>query len=443
MCDTLVASPKNTEGQLMLFAKNSDRQRNEAHTIEIVPRAGHAPGASVRCTYIAIPQVPLTHAMLLCRPYWIWGAEMGANEHGVVIGNQGLPARAGVPDVPALTGMDLIRLALERAVRAAEAVEVITGLLEEYGQGGNCGHIKAAYYHNGFMVADNHEAFVIETVGRQWLVERVQGVRAISNRYSINAEPYRQSSGLAALIHSFGGRAEPGGYVDGLADSSMEHIGNSDGRRTCNTSLMQARTGRLGAADMMELLRNHSSAQELQLEWNTDCLVKRTICMHAGEDRVAQTTGSMVSVLRQSRSLHWVTGSAAPCISIFKPVLIEAPLPTHGAAPSGWFDSRALWWRHEWLHRLAVMDDFHRFSEEIRPERDALEATFRLRMEKVLAGATTDECSRVIADCWNEAAAMEDRWLDRLRGRRVAARAEMAAWLHMSQLAGLDLTSSS
>src|SRR5690606_6135752 len=112
------------------------------------------------CTYVSIPQVASTHAVLICRPYWIWGAEMGANEHGVVIGNEGLPARAGIPDVPALTGMDLIRLALERATTAAGAVEVITRLLEEHGQGGNCGHIKPAYYHNGFMVADHREAFV-------------------------------------------------------------------------------------------------------------------------------------------------------------------------------------------------------------------------------------------------------------------------------------------
>src|SRR5688572_17500682 len=121
MCDTILVPPSCTETGVMLFAKNSDRQRNEAQTVEYFPSAEHAPGVTVRCTYIDIPQFRRTHAMLLCRPFWIWGAEMGANEHGVVIGNEGLRARGADPEEPALTGMDLIRLSLERATTAAEA----------------------------------------------------------------------------------------------------------------------------------------------------------------------------------------------------------------------------------------------------------------------------------------------------------------------------------
>jgi secernin len=55
----------------------------------------------------------------------MWGAEIGTNEHGVVIGNKGLSARSAAPRVPALIGMDLIRLGLEWAASAAEAVAVI------------------------------------------------------------------------------------------------------------------------------------------------------------------------------------------------------------------------------------------------------------------------------------------------------------------------------
>ena len=133
---------------------------------------------TVRCTYIEIPQAPRTHAVLLSRPFWIWGAEMGANEHGVVIGNEAVFATLPPGRTRALIGMDLLRLGLERGATAAEAVDVITGLLERHGQGGNCGLRHEHFYDNSFLVADAREAFVIETVGRMWAVERCPPVRA-------------------------------------------------------------------------------------------------------------------------------------------------------------------------------------------------------------------------------------------------------------------------
>ncbi len=75
--------------------------------LEWQPAADHADGERVRCTWIDIPQVARTHAVLLSRPWWMWGAEMGANEHGVVIGNEAV--FTDQPDgEPALLGMDLL-----------------------------------------------------------------------------------------------------------------------------------------------------------------------------------------------------------------------------------------------------------------------------------------------------------------------------------------------
>ncbi|MGE0719525.1 MAG: carcinine hydrolase/isopenicillin-N N-acyltransferase family protein, partial [Alphaproteobacteria bacterium] len=165
MCDTMVALPPATAAGHVLFAKNSDRERNEAQVLEMFPRASHAPGTRLACTYIEIPQVAQTHAVLLSRPFWIWGAEMGANEHGVVIGNEAVYAASPPPSrTRALIGMDLLRLALERSTSAAEAVDVITGLLEAHGQGGSCGHLEERFYDNSFIVADAREAFVVETI---------------------------------------------------------------------------------------------------------------------------------------------------------------------------------------------------------------------------------------------------------------------------------------
>src|ERR1019366_9404503 len=207
MCDTLIATPAVTATGAMLFGKNSDRERNEAQVLEPQPRRRHGRGATVRLTYVEIDQVARTHACLISRPFWMWGAEMGANEHGVVIGNEAMHSTVPAQRKRALTGMDLVRLGLERGTSAAEAVSVMTELLERHGQGGDCGHLGRFYYHNGFVIADASEAYVVETVGRWWAAERVEGVRALSNALSIG-NPHARSADLAA-------HAKAAGWLDG------------------------------------------------------------------------------------------------------------------------------------------------------------------------------------------------------------------------------------
>lgn len=439
MCDTILATAGHSARHAMLFGKNSDRHRNEAQAIEYFPRRDHVPDAQVSCTYLTIPQARRTHAVLLCRPFWIWGAEMGANEHGVVIGNEGIHARSPAPQAEALTGMDLLRLTLERASTAAQAVEVLTALLERYGQGGNCGYLVPSFYNNSFMIADATEAFVLETLGREWLLERVEGLRALSNRFSIR-EPQRVSAGLHALIRDSGWSAESAPcYAEVIADPNREHLGNAGARMACSTSLLHSRDPKLTVADMMSILRDHGTGERFHPHWRTDCLTRRTLCMHAGAgDRHGQTVGSMVSELQPGRSVHWVTGTAAPCISIFKPVLLDVPLPSRGPPPTGQYDERALWWRHERLHRAAVRGDFAKFIDGLRGERDALEASFEARIRAVLNGGSAADRSRVVAQCWEEALAAEDRWEARINLASVSDDAPyLAGWDAMNQQAGL------
>ena len=90
MCDTLVATGEVTADGVTLFGKNSDRPPNEAHHVPRIPAAEHPPSSTVTCTYIHIPQTPHTYALLLAKPCWTWGGEMGNNEHGVTIGNEGV-----------------------------------------------------------------------------------------------------------------------------------------------------------------------------------------------------------------------------------------------------------------------------------------------------------------------------------------------------------------
>ncbi|XP_064127240.1 secernin-2 isoform X4 [Loxodonta africana] len=189
-CDCFVSVPPASAIPAVIFAKNSDRPRDEVQEVVFVPAAMHSPGSRLQCTYIEVEQVSKTHAVILSRPSWLWGAEMGANEHGVCIGNEAVWTKEPVGEGEALLGMDLLRLALERGSSAQEALHVITGLLERYGQGGSCREDPTPFcYHNTFLLADRTEAWVLETAGRLWAAQRIrEGARNISNQLSIGTD---------------------------------------------------------------------------------------------------------------------------------------------------------------------------------------------------------------------------------------------------------------
>jgi secernin len=341
MCDTMVVVRPGA----VLFAKNSDRDPNESQPLEWHPARQHAPGTDVRCTELTIPQVRHTHAILISRPFWMWGAEMGANDHGVVIGNEAVFTREPYADT-GLLGMDLLRLALERAATAEAAVEVLTDLLEAYGQGGGCGHEKRSFtYHNSFLVADHRGAYVLETAGRRWEVERVTvGPRAISNGLTIP------------------------GFAERHADRLRTWASACRTRRTITE-------GGAGEAEtpaaLATLLRDHGTGGP-RPDYSPLNGAMAAPCMHAGGLAAAsQTTASWVSELTPAGARHWATATAAPCSGLFKPVRVDQPLDL-GPAPTDTFDARSVWWRHEALHR-AVARDPDRLLSRYAAERDELE----------------------------------------------------------------------
>ena len=338
MCDTAVV----VERGRVLFAKNSDRDPNEAQLLDWEPRRAHPAGATLRCTWVEIPQARETHAVLLSRPFWMWGAEIGANEHGVVIGNEAVFTRQPYAKA-GLTGMDLLRLALERAATAEAAVAVIAELLESVGQGGGCGHEHRGFtYHNSYLVADPGGAFVLETAGRRWAAERVLGARTISN--ALTLEPLAR---------------EESDRLRGFAASARRR------RRCTQVHAEQARD----ASDLMDLLRDHDG-QRPAYSWLNGAL--RAPCAHAGGLVVnTQTTASWVSELAPGCVQHWATATAAPCTSLFKPVAVGEPLAL-GPAPADRDDGASLWWRHERLHRRVLRDP--RLCRELLAEIHAVES---------------------------------------------------------------------
>lgn len=339
MCDTIVVvSPDR-----VLFAKNSDRDPNESQVPEWHAAADHPPGTTVRCTHLEIPQVEHTHAVLISRPFWMWGAEIGANEHGVTIGNEAVFTDQPYADT-GLTGMDLLRLALERSRTAEEAVGVIVDLLERHGQGGGCGHENRSFtYHNSYLVADPSGAIVLETAGRLWATETVaSGVRTISNGLTIP------------------------GFADAHRDRLRSRVSACDVRTDLTERLAEAA---VDPSDLMAILRSHGEDP-----WPRYRAINGTLrmpCMHGGGMIASSSsTAGWVSDLGDAR--HWLTATSAQCLSLFKPVTVGDPVDL-SPPPGDHDDGRSLWWRHEGLART-VMRHPENLAPLFLPERERLEA---------------------------------------------------------------------
>lgn len=412
MCDTFVALGNATRDGSVIFGKNSDREPNEAQELVLMPHAQHPRDSEVKCTYITIPQVAETYAVLLSKPFWIWGAEMGANEHGVVIGNEAVFTKVPYDKQPGLIGMDFLRLALERASSADEALDVMIDLLEKYGQGGNCGFTHEFHYHNSFLIADRKCAWVFETAGKHWAAKKVEDIRSISNRITIGANWDRASNDLVSHAISQGWCKSENDFDFSRCYSDLIYSKfSAAGHRQCRTTeLLHEKMAEIDLPFAMRILRDHGP--DVDADWQPGKgLMGAEVCMHAsfGPIRNSQTTGSMVAHLGQEQHTHWMTGTAAPCSSVFKPLWVDSGLPELCLSPTGSYDDATLWWRHENLHREILKDYPSRISA-VKPKRDDLEKIFHTRMADI-GQQSVDSRKQLTQTCFQEAVNAESDWL--------------------------------
>ncbi|HYW02889.1 MAG TPA: C69 family dipeptidase [Gammaproteobacteria bacterium] len=362
MCDTLVLCTE--EG--VYFAKNSDREPGEAQRVVRRPAVQDDPAGTVRVTWIEVEQVPRRFATVLSQPCWMWGAEMGANDQGVVIGNEAIFSRVVAREGDSLLGMDLVRLGLERGATAREALEVVTGLLERHGQAGEAGHARKGFrYDNSFIIADPGEAWVLETAGRHWVARRVERAAAISNRLTIHQDYDLHSAGLDAWARKqrlYRGRGGTD-FARSFDTRLMPWLSGSRRRLDQGHRFLERNSRRPSLGAMIAHLSSHAGSDDPRRGGNAD------VCMHAGGGlRRSQTCGSMVSRLAPEGTVHLFTGTAAPCLSVFRPASFDATRDFSVLAEPG-DPSGSLWWWYERVHRYALFDpDARRVISESRSQ---------------------------------------------------------------------------
>lgn len=357
-CDTMIALAPATRDGVTLFAKNSDRPPRECQRIVHLPAARYAPGAMVRCQYLALPQAPQTWAVVGSQPHWLWGLEHGVNAHRVAIGNETVFARETLPGV-GLTGMDLVRLGLERARSADEALEVMTGLIETYGQGGS-GHLHLDWpYHNAFLIADPRAAWVLETSGRHWAAQPVAAIANISNGLALGADWTRGSSDVTAFAVAQGWWPAGAGRVDfarAYADESGVPPNQSAERRRRAAACLAEGRGQLVPATLRTLLRDHYDAGTVHRPRPFDDPFFFSLCMHA--DPLDNTTASMVASLPAAADAPAAIAVSlgSPCVGAFLPIWLDAPVPARLGLGGGARDDTSPWWRMRGLLDLVERD---------------------------------------------------------------------------------------
>ncbi|WAQ93615.1 SCRN2-like protein [Mya arenaria] len=261
-CDTFVALPSATGNGCMIFGKNSDRPGNEVQEVVYLAAASHKPGDKLQCTYIDIPQVEKTYAVVLSKPSWMWGAEMGANE--------------------------------QRGGSARESLDVITACLESHGQGGPCAEGGDWFYHNSFIIADGNEAW---------------GVRNISNQLTIGKKFDLSSAGLIEAA------TEAGIYKPSDGEFNFARVFDDDSLSTlhsryCNGKRLlkkYSENGQFNVSNMMSILRDTDSG----INQESGTCASQVSMLPSNQGATAASTPAC----------HWFTATPDPAISMFKPFI--------------------------------------------------------------------------------------------------------------------------
>lgn len=356
MCDTI---GKIVNEKYAIFGKNSDRAVNEPQVVEYYEAKDYKDNEILKCTYISIPQVKHTNAIVLSRPTWLWGGEIGVNEYGLCIGNEAVFTK-GKYGKDSLIGMDLLRLALERSKTPLEAIKCITDLLDKYGQGGNCGYDSDFHYNNSFLIMNQKEIYVLETKDKDYVYKKYNHV-TISNCLSIEEDGDVYGK-------------EKCNFKKKYSDFIMTFGAKGNNRRTLSKSCELN-----NKEDMFKILSKHEDNAKPFLKGSVG-----SICMHAANSLTAdQTTMSMVVELIEDDIKIWLTGCSLPCVSLYKPAEFKAKGIIFGNKNG----NDSYWHQRETFNRLLlnkiIPEEFYIEKDEIQKQiyNSSIEEALQLEKE--------------------------------------------------------------
>ncbi len=376
-CDTMVALGSATRGRNTVFAKNSDRPQEEAQPLVMVAGSDHSGGYS-GTQFVDVPQIGHTYRHVGSKPYWCAGYEHGFNEHQVVIGNEALPSKLKEAKTPKLVGMEVLRIGLERSSSAEEAVDVITDLVSEFGQGKFVNADGVRTYDNIYLIADPISAYVVECVGHEWAVSQVKSLKSISNVSQIGDDGDRVSAGaeLQAFDQGLFDRGTNAQFSFSRVFGDLNDSASGIKRQCRSESMLSRRYGKLDVRSMMEVLSDHSDCEDFDELPVLDIKGDVSICLHrtSGESMGASTASLIADLCATGDRLpvYW-TGMYSPCMTVFMPMFIEGDVPPMLAVGGPVESYESPWWDFYRLTHYGLQAGIEA-RKEIRSELSILQA---------------------------------------------------------------------
>jgi len=329
--DLMVARGRATVDGHTLFGLNATGNPSQFHGLHRCLGREFALGETVQTQTLAVPQVRRTWTTLGSQPPGCWGYGHGINEHYLAIGYIPLPAtRLARPQ--GLLATDLVRLTLERAQTARQAVKTAADLIETYGLAA-----EARAADHAFVLADTQEAFLQETAGRHWVCQEIQQVRAASGQSMIRQDWDQISQGLAVEAITRQWWPDDGTKLDFASVANQEARARDFPPRRWGraTQLLVEQSPHIDAAFLRRILTDHYEGTPEEVHPLNESAFPEPLCRHASRSRPEATVASLVAELHSDSSripMIWCA-LGPPCSSIYFPIFLDGEVPASFTAP--------------------------------------------------------------------------------------------------------------
>ena len=271
-CTTFIANGKAlASGSGSVIAKNRDVGLHTLSEIGLHQAATHPKDSLYKAAYIDIPEVEQTYKFIGSRSAGRWGYGMGINEYQVSVSDNDAPSRDELGFTASLHDNDLIRLVLERAKTAREGVDIVAGLVSQFGQ---------AWNGIMFEIGDPNELWVVEVTGKRWVAKQYNDTAvARSNQYQIEDDYDLAAPDLVSFAVSQGWVPEGTERInfkqvystdelypednDLSKRNNQESIYQANMRYLRATELLEANMGNLTPELMISMTRDHYDTYKL------------------------------------------------------------------------------------------------------------------------------------------------------------------------------------